>query len=334
MTTTDSTPPPKRVSLALGSGGARGYAHIGALQVIEERGYEIASIAGSSMGALVGGLYAAGKLDEFTERAVALRQVDVLRLLDVSFTSPGAMRAEKVFSVVRELLDGARIEQLPIPFTAVATDLISRREVWFQQGPLEVAIRASISLPGVFTPVMLNGRLLVDGGLMDPIPVAPTAAVASDATIAISLAGDPHGPAGSTTAQETTDPRPVDEWIDRFRRGTSQMLDSDLATSLLAPFRTTPGDPPKRGRRARAAAAAAVSPVEALPPGLSTLEVMNQSLEAMQALVTRFRLAAFPPDLLIAIPQDACRTMDYHRAAPLIELGRTLTTQALDEAGL
>ena len=118
-----------RVALALGSGGARGYAHIGVIQVIEERGHEIVSLAGSSMGALVGGLHAAGKLDAYTTWVRGLRQRDVVRLLDLSISAPGAIRAEKVVARVRELLDGARIEDLPIAYTAVATDLYARKEV-------------------------------------------------------------------------------------------------------------------------------------------------------------------------------------------------------------
>ena len=162
----------RRVALALGSGGARGYAHIGVIEVVEERGFEIAGVAGSSMGALVGGVWAAGKLAEFEGWARSLTRTDVLRMLDVSLKAPGAMRAEKVLAHVRELVGDRLIEELEAPFIAVATDLVSRREVWLQRGRLDVAIRASIALPGIFTPVMLNRRLLADGGLMDPIPVS------------------------------------------------------------------------------------------------------------------------------------------------------------------
>lgn len=150
---------PRRVALALGSGGARGYAHIGVIKALEDRGFEVAGVAGSSMGALVGGVWAAGKLVEFEAWARGLTRADVLRMLDVSFGAPGAMRAEKVLAHVQELVGEERIENLGVPFTAVATDLVSRREVWLQRGRLDIAIRASIALPGIFTPVMLNGRL-------------------------------------------------------------------------------------------------------------------------------------------------------------------------------
>jgi NTE family protein len=217
-----------RAALALGSGGARGYAHIGALQVLEENGYEIVSVAGSSMGALVGGLHAAGKLADYTEWVTSLSQIDVLRLLDVSLSAPGAIRAGRIFARVRELVGGMNIEDLPVEFTAVATDLLARREVWFQEGPLDVAIRASIAIPSVITPVMLNGRLLADGGLTNPVPIAPTTSVRADLTIAVSLGGEHRATAADAPARESAEPRPVDEWLDRFRRGASQLVDRDM----------------------------------------------------------------------------------------------------------
>jgi NTE family protein len=328
--------PPVRVAVALGSGGARGYAHIGALQVLEERGYEVATIAGSSMGALVGGLYAAGKLEAFGEWALGLSQVDVLRLLDLSFSGPGAMRAEKVFARVSELLDGVRIEELPMAYTAVATDLVARREVWFQHGPLDAAIRASIALPGIFTPVMLNGRLLVDGGLMDPIPITPTAAVSTDLTIAISLSGDPHVPTFGSATGETADPRPIEEWRDRFRRGASRLLDVEFDMSKLARFSGLGQSAAEKLADAPAdeVAVPEAAAFGALPAGLTKVDVMQQSVEAMQSIITRYRLAGFPPDVLVTIPRDAARTLDFHRAAAMIALGRERTIAALDARSL
>ena len=178
------------MALALGSGGARGYAHVGVINELRERGHEIVGVAGSSMGALVGGLYAAGKLDEYATWASSLTQRAVLRLLDPSIAAAGVLRAEKILEAVREILGDVTIEELPIPFTSVATDLITGKSVWLQRGPVDDAIRASIAIPGVIAPHVLNGRLLADGGILDPIPMAPIAAVIADATIAISLSGD------------------------------------------------------------------------------------------------------------------------------------------------
>ncbi|MFF4875362.1 patatin-like phospholipase family protein [Micromonospora sp. NPDC000668] len=178
-----------RIAVALGAGGARGYAHIGAIQVLEERGFDIVAVAGCSMGALIGGLYAAGKLGAYTDWVRTIGHREVLRLLDPAVGAPGAIWAEKLMAPVRELLDGVRFEQLPVPFTAVATDLLARRAVWFRHGPVDVAVRASIALPPAITPVMVDGRLLADGGLMEPLPMAPTTFMPADAVVAVSLKG-------------------------------------------------------------------------------------------------------------------------------------------------
>jgi len=321
---------PTRVALALGSGGARGYAHIGVIEVLEERGYEIAVLAGSSMGALVGGLHAAGRLGPYAEWARGLSQRDVFRLLDPSPSSPGVIRAEKIMTRVRELLDGVLIEDLPIPFTAVATDLLARKEVWFQEGPLDVAIRASIALPSIITPVMLNGRLLADGGIMNPVPIAATVARHADTTVAVSLSGEQPLTEGRVPAQETAAPRPTEEWAERFRRSASHVLDRELTRSFLERFAQT---------RARTEARSPRPPEElpeevfgTLPPGLRTLDVMQLSLEVLQSMVLRYRMAGYPPDLLITVPKRSGRLLDFHRAAELIDLGRRLTEDALDRA--
>ena len=319
----------RRVALALGAGGARGYAHIGAIQVVRERGYEIVSVAGSSMGAVVGGLFAAGKLDDYTAWVLRLRQVDVLRLLDPGLSGSGVLRADKMLAFVRDLLGGALIEELPVAFTAVATDLLARKAVWFQEGPVDVAIRASIAIPSIITPVVWNGRLLVDGGVLDPVPIAAAASARADATIAISLSGERRGIAEGTPVRETAVGRPVEEWVDRLRQAASQWLDNETVRGLTERVRAGTEGLRRRTRSAAEADAA----IEPALPALGPLEVMNLSLEATQALVTRYRLAGYPPDVLISVPKDACRTAEFHRAREMIELGRRLTTEALDAAG-
>lgn len=305
-----------RVALALGSGGARGYAHIGAIRALQEHGCEVVAIAGTSMGALVGGLAAAGRLEEFATWASTLRQRDVVRLVDLKWGSPGAIAADRLLERMSDLLDDVEIEQLPVAFTAVATDLAARREVWFQRGPLRAAVRASIAIPGVFTPVMINGRLLVDGGLMNPVPVDPTTAVESDLTVAVSLLGA-RGPREQVSpAQETAAPLRFEEWRGRLRRTVARLTDRDeedeeQVGELLGPAGT-----------------------EALPKDLRLTQVTAMSFEAMQGLVARYRRASFPADITVEVPLDACRTVDFHRAAELIELGHDLTHAALAESGL
>ena len=330
---------PTRIALALGGGGARGYAHIGVIQVLEEAGCEVMTVSGTSMGALVGGLQAAGRLPAYTEWVSGLTQRDVLRLLDPSVWAPGAIRGDKVLARVSELLEGVHIEDLPIPYTAVATDLLARKEVWFQRGPVDMAIRASIALPSIFTPVMLNGRLLVDGGLMNPLPLAPMTSTDADVTVAVSLSGDPASPTGRPEERETSEPRPSEEWLERFRRSAAQVLDRDQRRALT---RRLGGS----RKAAQASAEAAVEGAEdgpaaepekvfaSLPAGLGTLDVMELSLDAMQSLLTRYRLAGYPPHLLITIPKNACRTLDLHKGAEMVALGRAQAEAALAEHDL
>lgn len=313
-----------RVALALGSGGARGYAHIGVINELHERGHEVVGIAGSSMGALVGGLEAAGKLDEYVSWASSLTQGAVLRLLDPSITSAGVLRAEKILLAVREILGALTIEELPMPFTSVATDLIAGRSVWMQRGPVDDAIRASIAIPGVITPHVLDGRLLADGGILDPIPMAPIAACAADATIAVSLSGkDPQS--GPGTGESLTA-----DLLNRMWRSTSSLLDSKTARSLLdtqtgravlGRFSTPPDDEGDEDDEGNSLPAT---------PKLGGFEVMNRTIDIAQSALARHTLAAYPPDLLIEVPRTVCRSLDFHRATEVIEVGQELANVALD----
>jgi NTE family protein len=180
----------KTVSLVLGSGGARGYAHIGIIKELEKQGYEIKSVCGSSMGALVGGLYAAGKLDEYQKWVSNFNVIDILKLIDFSFNKDGMIKADKVFAKIEEIIGDVCIEDLPISFTATATDIVNKKEVWLQKGSLKDAIRASIAIPTIFTPKQLNGKTLFDGGILNPIPILPTASEFTDLIIAVNLNSD------------------------------------------------------------------------------------------------------------------------------------------------
>lgn len=310
-----------RIAVALGAGGARGYAHIGAIQVLQERGFDIVAIAGSSMGALVGGLYAAGKLDAYADWVRTMGERDVLRLLDPAVGGPGAIRAEKLMARVRELLDGVRIDQLPVPFTAVATDLLARRPVWFQRGPVDVAVRASIALPPAITPVMVNGRLLADGGLMEPLPMAPTIIMPADAVVAVSLKA-----AGADSHPGAAVPESADSPGQGGRdhpRGPAGFVDRLISRGGVS------GD----GGPAADAAAETITTDDGglgqLPADLRVSDVMSLSLEAVRDLLVRHRLADYPPDLLIEIPTEAVRTYDFHRATDMIEVGRRAALDTL-----
>ncbi|ABL84001.1 Patatin [Nocardioides sp. JS614] len=292
------------MALALGSGGARGYAHIGAIEEIRARGHEIVAIAGSSMGALVGGLAAADRLEPYAEWARSLTQRDLLRLLDPKWSAPGAIAAGRFFAEVERLLGEQQIEALPIPFTAVATDLHARREVWFQRGPLVSAIRASTAIPGVITPVEMNGRLLADGGLMNPVPIEPTAVSVAELTIAISLQGARTAHERATPAREPAAPTWREELVERVRRTVGRSAEPEPEP-----------EPPTLLEQVRLS------------------DVVGLSMDAMQGLITRYRMAGLPPDVLVTVPVGAARSLEFHRAAEMIELGRTLTAEALDAAG-
>ncbi|OBA78881.1 esterase [Mycolicibacterium mucogenicum] len=319
-----------RVALVLGSGGARGYAHIGVIDALRERGFDVVGISGSSMGALVGALQAADKLDEFSSWASALTQSAVLRLLDPSLTAAGVLRAEKILATVREIIGPRTIESLPIPYTAVSTDLIAGKSVWLQRGPIDAAIRASIAIPGVIAPYLLDGRLLADGGILDPLPMAPLAAVNADLTIAVSLnASDPNPTPDS--------PRPTAELLNRMRRSTTSLIDRAAASTLL-------DGPTARSVLSRFSNAvdgidaATESEVETEEdthvPRLGGFEVMNRTIEISQAALMRHTLAAYPPDLLIEVPRTVCRSLEFYRASEVIEIGHELACAALDSLDL
>jgi NTE family protein len=324
---------PGRVALALGSGGARGYAHIGVIDELRERGYQIVGVAGSSMGALVGGLQAAGRLDDFADWAKALTQRAMLRLLDPSISAAGVLRAEKILDAVREILGAVAIEDLSIPYTAVATDLIAGKSVWLQRGPVDEAIRASIAIPGVIAPHVVDGRLLADGGILDPLPMAPIAAVNADLTIAVSLSGS------ETEAEREVESRPAAEWLNRMVRSTSALFDATTARSLLerpaarAVLNRFGASIPEREPVAEDVAPPVNDAEEEAPeaPKLGgRFEVMNRTIDIAQAALARHTLAAYPPDLLIEVPRSACRSLEFHRAEEVIATGRTLAGHALD----
>ncbi|QGF25251.1 esterase [Raineyella fluvialis] len=318
------------MAIALGGGGARGYAHIGVLAELEERGYRVTRIAGTSMGAVVGALYSAGNLEAFTDWVLELRtQREVLRLMDANLRGPSTVKIERVLQRVAEIIDVERIEDLPIPFTAVAADLWTRREVWFQQGPINRAIRASIAMPGVFPPVVLNGRLLVDGGVLNQVPVSVLASASADITVGVTLDGyEPHRGA-ALPVKTSTDEQPDEEWTSRLRHTMGHLMEAEplrtLASLMTGRTRTQPAD----------TGAPSVEDLFAeLPPGLRTTDVMTMSLETMQTIVQRYQLASFPPDVLVTVPRDSIGTLDFHRAEDQIALGRWLAAQEFDRAGM
>lgn len=290
----------KTVSLVLGSGGARGLAHIGIIKVLEEKGYQIKSIAGSSIGALVGGIYAAGKMDEYEEWVLGLSRFDIVNMMDIAWDGGGLVKGDRIIRKMVNLVGDSQIEDLSIRFTAVATDLSSGREVWISKGSLFDAIRSSISLPLFFTPVKRRKDLLIDGGVLNPVPIAPTFDDDTDLTIAVNLGGKPTRK--PVISDDDEDP-PTD---DSDAGGKSDR--GETWTHRLKEFFSF---------QSRA--------------DIGAYDVAYQAFDAMQSTIARQKLAAYPPDLVIEIPRDACGTFDVHRAAEMIELGRKAAEAALED---
>lgn len=305
----------KRVALVLGAGGARGLAHVGVIQAIEARGYEIAGVAGASMGALVGGIYAAGRLDEYSEWARGLERGDVLKLLDFAFGFPGLIRGDRVIGALRELVGDHLIEELPIPYTAVATDLASQREVWLTRGKLFDAIRASIAIPMIFTPQMLDGRELVDGGLLAPIPIAATRQMRVDRVIAV----DVNGPVS---------------WINAGLEPRAEEIAAGHGDDENPEAPADDGPSTLRERMADIWEGLARSNGTKPAKSRGVMDLMSRSLDTMQAHMSRVQLAQDPPDLLIQISRETATFYEFWRAAELVEKGREAAEKALDAANL
>jgi NTE family protein len=296
---------PKRISLVLGSGGARGLAHIGVIRVLEQQGWQIDAITGSSMGALIGGFYAAGKLDEYARWVEALSEFNVLRFLDVAWGKAGMLKGEMLMDTLERFVGRHRIEDLPIPLTLVATDVLRRREVWLNRGDLFEAIRASIAVPMVFTPHEIDGRLLLDGGILNPVPIAPALQDRTDMIIAVSLSGVPKGTDGSHRLIRKTQTR--EKTANGYRRRIEAFVEQ-----VQEHFGLNSED-------------ADESKME-----LSLWDTALLSLDAMQASIARNMLAAYPPDLLIEIPINTCGAHEFHRATEVIEVGEREARRALD----
>lgn len=359
-----------RFALVLGSGGARGFTHIGVIEELKARGHEIVAISGASIGALVGGMEAAGTLDDFAKWASSLNQRTVFRMLDFTLAGSGLVKADRLLQELNRFADGVKIEDLPIPFTAVATDLTAEREVWFQRGSLISAIRASIAIPGFFTPVMMQGHVLVDGGVCNPVPMEPTLAIPSDATIAVSLAGgspvvEPRlSLPDASEVSEEEDAR--ESWFARsFEEVREGVRNSEPVRSLHSLFASAVDsnhdndDAPARnaesvrGVSEDVAEGASVTDgrpgmppvtmtdlpgsadlVEPIGIDISTTEVAYQAISTMQNMIERYRAAASPAQIQITVPLVSAGTLDFHRASELIELGRELAKDAFDRAGI
>jgi len=298
----------RRVGVALGSGSARGLAHIGVLRALRDAGVQVDVVAGTSMGAFVGAIFAAGQLERLERDFLGFDWASIASLLDPVFPRSGLLDGVKIGDFMRTHVQQANIEELPIPFRAMATDIATGEEVVIGSGDLIAAVRASIAVPGVFTPVRSNGRVLVDGGLVNPVPVSAARALGADFVIAVDLNHD------IVTGRQRLPLASDHGGNGAIAHALTQVLDG--FESFQPPGLASLREWLKRERL----------------PGI--VDVLLASMYIMQARITQATLLQDQPEVLIQPPLGAVRFMDFRRTAEIVEIGYRSTVQVLERLGL
>ena len=282
----------KNVALVLSSGGSRGCAHIGAINMLEKNGYKITSVAGTSMGALVGGIYATGQLQQFEEWISSLDILEVLRLIDFSISKKGLVKGKKIIDKIRQIVPERNIEDLSIPFCAVATDIIGETEAVFTEGNLYKAIRASISIPTVFQPVKIGDRYFVDGGLTNPIPVNRVKRYKGDLLIVVNVSSPISYEKKSIETEKLSDNR-YSEQIKLIKEKLNNLIPTKKTDDI------------------------------------GIFNLTNNSIGTMMRKISDLTLEKHKPDLLINISKEAFGTYDFYKAKEIIIEGERATLDAL-----
>lgn len=307
MTTLPRAPRPRpKLGLALGGGAARGWAHIGALEVLRENDIKIEVVAGTSIGAVVGGCFAAGKLDAVKEFALSLTRRRMVALMDVHLGS-GLIGGERLRRLLERDVTDVDIDGLPMAFAAIATELVTGHEIWLTHGPLVDAMRASYALPGIFDPVKIAGRWLMDGALVNPVPVTAARALGAELVISINLNAETMGRGAVIPKHGARPPEPATLQEEALERGMfGQMRD---AASRINPF----------GRRKR----------EKDAPKMAS--VVIDAFNITQDRIARARLAGDPPDVMVTPRLARIGLFEFHRAAEAIKAGREAAEKAMPE---
>lgn len=288
----------KNVALVLSSGGARGISHIGVIEKIVELGYNITSISGTSIGALIGGLYVAGHMDDYKKWVCSLGKGDVFSLMDFQLKSEGFIKGNKVFNHMEQWLSKHNIEDLEIPFTAVASDILNREEVVFSSGNLSDAIRASVAVPGFLTPFKHDDQWLFDGGVINPIPLNRVKRTDDDLLVAVDL--------------NAFVPNSKDTVVKKDEDTT--LFQSPRLTEMMSWF----------SQRIRGSK-------EGEKLDISYVNLMTQMFDMMQEQISKTSIAAIKPDVLIKIPRDICSTFEFHKSKEMVELGYNTATEAFSK---
>lgn len=284
------------VALVLSSGGARGYAHIGVIEALESHGFSIKSVTGCSMGAVVGGIYAAGGLDKFKYWANSLERTDAFKLYDFVFSSQGLIRGERVFKHIEASIPDRNIEDLKLPFKALATDLNTQKEIIFESGSLYKALKASSAIPAVVKPTQFEGFELLDGGILNPLPI--NFAGKKDADIIVAV--DVNSPIS----------------YDDSRKSKTEIAEDIKFNSHLEKLAKKWFKTESRG-------------VNSSKKKLGFFDLMMKSIDMMQDRITHNMIQQHPPDILVQISRSTCSTFDYYKAEKLIEEGKIAFEKAL-----
>jgi len=276
----------KNVALVLSGGGARGLAHIGVIEELLKKGFDITSIAGTSIGSLIGGVYVSGKLPEFTEWICNIGKLDVLKLMDFAIHKDGFIKGEKVFKKLSEFIDKTNIEDLPIPYSAVSVDILKHREVVFQSGNLIKAIRASVSIPTILRPLNYLGTELVDGGVLSPLPLNSVARTENDILVAVNLNSDmPY----------------------TRKSGTDEKGNFEIAYLKAKEFINKRWSRTEKSKNVK---------------GVGFFDLINESIYTMQMKLAELAIEKYQPDIMVSISRFSCELFEYYRAEELIGYGR------------
>ncbi|GET34176.1 serine protease [Prolixibacter bellariivorans] len=287
----------QQVSLVLSGGGARGIAHIGVIEELEKQGFEIKSIAGTSMGALVGGVFALGKMEEYKKWLYSLDRMKVFALIDFTLSSQGLVKGDKVLNKMKEFIPDAKIEELNIHYAAIAADIVNKKEVVFTKGSVFKAIRASMAIPTVFTPVKTKNGLLVDGGVINNIPLNHVKRESGDLLIAVNVNADiPLEKPAVSKKEEKADQSVYQQKIKEFYQHLQDILPSNKEEKL------------------------------------GYFDLINKTIGMMTYHIGQTNLKNHPPDILIEISHDACTTYDFYKAKELVEIGRHATVKSIMKA--
>jgi NTE family protein len=285
----------KKVSLVLSSGGARGMAHIGVIDGLIEKGFTISSIAGSSIGSVIGGIYAQGRLQDYKEWICELDKLAVLKLIDFTISQQGIIKGDRVFQEMSQFIEDKPIEELDIPFAAVATDLLNHQEKVFTSGSLFEALRASIAIPTILTPHTVDGIQLVDGGVFNPLPVDHVRRSEGD----ILVVADLNSPAKKPQRKKKTE----------IKAGENNNYLRQMLEKVQSIFRSGEEDHEEK---------------------LSYFNFINKSIDVMQVRIASLLMEQYKPDIHIMIPRNACGSFEYHRAEEMIALGHQEFLKSLE----